>query len=130
MINIRKTKPEDNRQEISNIYEQSWKTAYRGIVPQDYLDSIPRGSWASKIDSPGWTTLVCELGGKLIGTTSVCKSRYKEYPDEGEIISIYFLPEYMHKGYGKQLLAAAVNELAGYDDIFLWVLEENTNARL
>ena len=37
---------------------------------------------------------------------------------------------YKSKEYGKQLLAAAVNELAGYDDIFLWVLEENTNARL
>jgi ribosomal protein S18 acetylase RimI-like enzyme len=35
----------------------------------------------------------------------------------------------MHKGYGKQLLAAAVNELSEYDDIFLWVLEDNTNAR-
>ena len=128
MITIRKITPADSRQEISNIYEQSWRLAYAGIVPQEYLDSIPRGRWASKIDSPGWRTLVCELDGKLIGTSSVCRSRFPEYPEEGEIISIYFLPEYMHKGYGKQLLAAAVNELSDYDDIFLWVLEENINA--
>ncbi len=129
MIKIRRITPGDSSLEISNIYEQSWKSAYKGIVPQEYLDSIPQGRWASKVNNPLWTTLVCELDGKLIGTSSVCRSRFEEYYGEGEIISIYFLPEYMHKGYGKLLLAAAVNELSEYDDIFLWVLEDNTNAR-
>jgi len=128
-LTVRRISPEDNRLAISNIYEQSWKTAYSGIVPQDYLDAIPQGRWASKIDTPGWRTLVCELDGKLIGTSSVCRSRFEEYPEEGEIISIYLLPEYMHKGYGRKLLAAAVDELSEYEDIFLWVLEDNTNAR-
>ena len=129
MLTIRKITPEDSRNEISNIYEQSWRAAYAGIVPQDYLDSIPSGRWASKVDSPGWITLVCEIDGKIVGTSSVCKSRFKEYPDDGEIISLYFLPEYMHKGFGKFLLAGAVRELSGYDEIFLWVLEENASAR-
>ena len=128
-LTVRRISPEDNRLAISNIYEQSWKTAYSGIVPQDYLDAIPQGRWASKIDTPGWRTLVCELDGKLIGTSSVSRSRFEEYPEEGEIISIYLLPEYMHKGYGRKLLAAAVDELSEYEDIFLWVLEDNTNAR-
>ena len=131
MLTIRKINDSDNRFEISNIYEQSWKSAYAGIVPQEYLDSIPKGQWASKVDRPGWTTLVCACGRKLIGTTSVSQSRFKEYPDAGEIISIYFLPEYMHRGYGKELLKAAIDELRsqGFKEIFLWVLEENTNAR-
>lgn len=48
-----------------------------------------------------------------------------------KIIWKVFRPEYMGKGYGKQLLAAAVDGLAqlGYRDIFLWVLEENRRAR-
>lgn len=50
MLTIRKITPEDSRNEISNIYEQSWRAAYAGIVPQDYLDSIPSGRWASKGD--------------------------------------------------------------------------------
>lgn len=131
MINIRKILPSDDRLEISNIYEQAWKKAYKGIVPQDFLDSLEKGSWASKVDRPGWNTLVVELDGKLIGTSSYSKSRFEEYSDAGEIISIYFLPEYMRKGYGKQLLAAAVDGLAsmGYNEVFLWVLEENKNAR-
>lgn len=49
----------------------------------------------------------------------------------GEIVSIYLLPEYIGKGWGKALLQRAVEELhkEGYRDIFLWVLEENRNAR-
>lgn len=131
MITIRKILSSDDRLEISNIYEQAWKKAYKGIVPQDFLDSLEKGSWASKVDRPEWNTLVVELDGKLIGTSSYSKSRFEEYSDAGEIISIYFLPEYMRKGYGKKLLAAAVEGLAsmGYSEAFLWVLEENINAR-
>ena len=49
----------------------------------------------------------------------------------GEIISLYFLPEYIGKGYGRLLLQAAGSELKkmGFDKVFLWVLEGNQNAR-
>ncbi|WP_330405892.1 GNAT family N-acetyltransferase [Faecalicatena contorta] len=49
----------------------------------------------------------------------------------GEIISIYLLPEYLGKGYGKQLLQAAIDDLIqmGYKDIFLYVLEANAKTR-
>lgn len=55
----------------------------------------------------------------------------KEMPDYGEIISTYFLPEYMGKGHGKELLSAVMDELKtmGFDEVFLWVLEDNHNAR-
>lgn len=47
------------------------------------------------------------------------------------MISLYLLPEYMGKGYGKRLLETAVKELGklGYAEVFLWVLEENKRAR-
>lgn len=32
---------------ISRVYEESWKTAYRGIIPASYLDSIPAGHWVT-----------------------------------------------------------------------------------
>lgn len=128
---IRKVNPSDSREEISNVYEQSWKTAYKGIIPQDYLDSIPKGQWCSSLDSPDRYNLVMLDGDKIIGTSSYCKSRFENYRDWGEIISIYFLPEYMGKGYGKDLLEQAVQELKamGFKQIFLWVLEDNHRAR-
>ena len=39
---IRYLQQEDDLLEISNIYECSWKYAYRDIIPQDYLNSIPK----------------------------------------------------------------------------------------
>lgn len=44
-MEIRFITPVDSRQEISRVYEESWKFAYKGIIPQDYLDGIPKGQW-------------------------------------------------------------------------------------
>lgn len=128
---IRKMNPSDRREEISNVYEQSWKFAYKDIIPQEYLDSIPSGQWCGALDHPSRYTLIMLDGDKIIGTSSYCESRPEKYKDWGEIISIYFLPEYMGRGYGKDLLEQAVEELKamGFKKIFLWVLEDNHRAR-
>ena len=67
----------------------------------------------------------------MVGTSSFCLSRFPQFEDCGEIISLYLLPEYMGKGYGKELLKTAISELSaqGFQEIFLWVLEENNRAR-
>lgn len=121
----------DDKEAISRIYEESWKAAYCGIIPQDYLDAIPKGRWIKNLDIPEWHTMVCVENGEYIGTSSFCKSRFKQYPDFGEVISIYFLPDYMGKGYGRILLKTVLNELKkqGFSEVFLWVLEENIRAR-
>lgn len=130
-MEIRYLTPADDRMAISKIYEESWKYAYRGIVPKDYLDSIPEGRWASGLDRENRSTLVCVDGGKLVGTSSFCGSRFEQFPGWGEVISIYLLPDYMGKGLGRLLLESVISELKklGYTDIFLWVLEENLRAR-
>lgn len=121
----------DDRLAISKVYEKSWKYAYQGIVPQDYLDGIPEGQWASHIEQADRENLVMVQDGVIIGTSGFGKSRMEEMNGFGEIISLYFLPEFMGKGYGRLLLQAVVSELKkmGFDKVFLWVLEENHNAR-
>ncbi len=130
-MEIRHIQINDDRLAISRIYEEGWRYAYRGIVPQDYLDSIPEGCWASCLDQEGIGSLVVEEDGNLVGTSSYSRSRWEQFEGAGEIISIYFLPEYVGRGYGRLLLEAVVRELKklGYQEIFLWVLEENLHAR-
>lgn len=130
-MEIRYITPVDDRMAISKVYEESWKYAYKGIVPQDYLDSIPEGGWATGLGDPKRKTLVYTDKGRIIGTSSFCESRFDKFSGQGEIISIYLLPEYMGKGYGKNLLEEVVEELKrlGYQNIFLWVLEDNIRAR-
>ena len=129
---IRHIRPEDDRMSISEIYERSWKHAYKDILPDSYLNAIPRGHWASVIDSPGWNTLILFDWGKMVGTSSFCQSRFPQFEGCGEIIFLYLLPEYMGKGYGKELLKFVTAELSaqGFQEIFLWVLEENNRARV
>lgn len=121
----------DDRLAISRIYEESWKFAYRDIIPQSYLDSIPSGKWAAHVDAPEINSLVMLDGSRYAGTASYCPSRFDEYKGLGEIVSLYLLPEYMGKGHGRLLLDVAVYQLEtlGFQELFLWVLEENHRAR-
>ncbi len=130
-MEIRSLRQTDDRARVSRIYEQSWKYAYRGIIPQAYLDAIAPGRWAARLDQPGRSTLVMLDGGAMVGTCSYGGSRFPEFAGFGEIVSIYLLPEYMGRGYGGLLLQAAVERLgqAGFACLFLWVLEENRRAR-
>ena len=130
-MEIRHFNQNDDPFEISNVYENSWKYAYKNILPKEYLDSIPRGQWANATKKAGMNSLVMLENDVIIGTASFCKSRWKPYRDYGEIVSIYFLPEYMGKGYGSLLLGQCIAELkqCGFDKVLLWVLEENDRAR-
>ncbi len=139
-MEIRHIEKSDDRFAISRIYEESWKFAYKDIVPQDYLDSIPAGRWAPCLDQEGVHSLVViedDIGKSpvesrlFVGTSAYSRSRSAEFENFGEIISLYLLPQYIGKGYGKLLLDAVVGELAelGFRDIFLWALEDNQRAR-
>ena len=130
-MEIRYITSEDDLFEISNIYEKSWKYAYRNIIPQDFLDSIPAGRWADRVIAEGIYSLVLTKGSVMVGTASFCRSRWQEYSGYGEIISIYLLPEYIGKGCGGPLLRACLEELKkmGFERILLWVLEDNHRAR-
>ncbi len=130
-VEIRAICPEDDRLAVSRVYEESWRYAYRGIVPQDYLDGIPRGRWACQPDEPGLRALVLTEGGEIAGVSSFGPSRFPDLAGWGEVVSLYLLPEYMGKGYGARLLSAALEELKGmgFREAFLWTLKENRRAR-
>lgn len=130
-MEIRYIFPTDDKYEVSNVYEQSWKCAYKYIIPQPYLDGISVGHWVEYLCQGKSHNLVVVENDTIIGTSSFSKSRFAKYKNYGEIISIYFLPEYIAKGYGKLLLDRTIKELKklGYMRILLWVLEDNHKAR-
>ena len=130
-MEIRPLTAGDDRLAVSKIYEESWKYAYRGIIPQAYLDLIRSGRWAAGLDSPDRKTLICVEEGRPVGVSSFCPSRLERLSGWGEVVSLYLLPDSMGKGYGRRLMEAVLSELKrlGYQDVFLWVLEENHRAR-
>lgn len=130
-MNIRPLLPDDKLEAVSHIYEASWKSAYRGIVPQAYLDSLSQRGWTSFLTASGHDTLLLCDKNTPVGVCAYGPSRWPTWPQQGEIISLYLLDAYIGKGYGRALLQTAVDALIkhGYREIFLWVLEENRRAR-
>ncbi len=125
----------DDIKDISRIHALSWKSAYKGIIPQTYLDELKEDFWVSAFET--WlndkvlTAQVMMENGSIIGCVAYGKARDKSLFSWGEIVSIYLLPEYFGKGYGNKLLESALLDLkqSGFQNIYLWVLKQNQRAR-
>ncbi len=130
-MEIRKVNKNDDFEAIGNIYACSWKTAYRGIVPQSYLDGLNGGRLSTTLANSQYDAFIILDGDKYVGTSSVCAARDEKKVGWGELISIYLLPEYFGKGYAKPLFDCSVNALVseGFTNIYLWVLDENIRAK-
>jgi len=130
-MEIRKIVNTDDFNAISRIYALSWKSAYKNIVPQEFLDELPENRWADVLRHSSYDNFVMLKNGEYIGTSGVCPARDEGMDDWGEIMSIYLLPEYFGKGFGKPLFVNSVSALLdkGYDKIYIWVLERNVMAR-
>jgi len=122
-------------QDIAQIYTSAWKTAYRGLISDEYLDGLSSSRWLSHIEKnldEGYPiTLVLENNALLAGTSSLGEARDSDLDDSyGEIWSVYLLPEYWSLGLGHRLLEFGLNELVimGYTNASIWVLPENKRA--
>lgn len=125
-------RPAQNEELINaaGIYCKSWKQAYRGIIPDDYLESLIPELWRPAFKDPGRTCLTAWANGEAAGVCCFGKGRDESLKDQGEIYSIYVPEEYQGQGTGWQLMEEAMKQLrlSGYSQASLWVLEENKPA--
>ncbi|WP_294371475.1 GNAT family N-acetyltransferase [uncultured Clostridium sp.] len=120
---------------LSKIYASSWKHAYRGIVPDEYLKNLKDDFWVEKFKK--WIgerilkVKLIYLDDEPAGAISYGKSRDDKFPDYGEIWSFYMKPEYFRKGLGRKLINSAISDMVdkGFKNCYLWVLDKNKNAR-
>ena len=59
-MEIRKRKETDCLAAISRVYEESWRAAYQGLLPQAYLDAIPAGYWVPYLQQAGRECLLLQ----------------------------------------------------------------------
>lgn len=133
-INISLAKLDDAKY-CADIHAESWTFAYSNIVPKDIIDQhnarwpmVWRKMLVNNVDSH----YVIVLDSKIIGFLTIAVSRDSDLKDIFyEIIGLYFDPEYIGLGYGKQAMDWVKKEIKsrGYDNISLWVLKENNRAR-
>jgi ribosomal protein S18 acetylase RimI-like enzyme len=126
----------DDANDIARIHVDTWRDAYKGIVPDAYLKDLSKekraATWAgSLLRSPNNTLVATGDIGQILGWVSFGSSRDDDGSGIGEVYAIYLQSDHWGKGYGKNLLADAENRLSeeGFSTITLWVLELNYRTR-
>lgn len=126
----------DDAQAIARIQVLAWQAAYRGLMPQSYLDGLDveqraeywrRGLSRSHERDP---ILVVEADGEVVAFAAIGPASDTEAA-EGELYAINVRPEYWGQGVGDALLHHVHNALAGlgHQTAMLWVLPGNQRAR-
>ncbi len=138
MVTIRRATTADAAP-IAEIHVGSWREAYRGLIPQEYLDGldIPQRvvMWQQILASVRWPSggvLVAEDDREVAGFVSFSPSGDddKGRSPIGEIKAIYLAPTAWGKGLGRELMIAALAGLraVGSAQATLWVLASNQRA--
>ncbi len=134
---IRLATPED-AQGLTRVHVRSWQSSYRGLIAQDFLDSIDSterlAGWKKTLAHPemfGVFVAVAPGSGEIVGFSAGGKNRDSASRYPGELYAIYLLGEVKGQGVGRELFQACFQWLRerGHVPMLLWVLKENTRAR-
>lgn len=134
-VSIRQTTVEDAAI-ISFIGVASWQAAYRGIIPDSYLDSISveqREKHLTKSLAVSANRFaIAQIDDKDVGMICFYPS-HDEMVTEGtwEVEALYILPQYWNRGIGRALMQYAFEYMKDQKITVcdLWVLAENSCAR-
>lgn len=125
---------------IGALHIRSWQTAYRGHLPDPFLDALSAELerrvefWRSHISASGsalheiW---VADVEAHVNGFMAIGPARNAESPGSGELYAIYVHPDCWRRGLGRILLQHATRRLTEleYSAAILWVLASNLKAR-
>jgi len=123
---------------IAHVHIESWRTTYRGIVPDTFLASMSYEAreryWTgvlSQAESQDFVFVAQAEQGDIIGFTSGGPERSGDPVYKGELYAIYLLQEYQGQGIGRRLVASLAERLyqAGMSSMLLWVLAANPACR-
>ncbi|OLC25785.1 MAG: hypothetical protein AUG06_04050 [Actinobacteria bacterium 13_1_20CM_2_65_11] len=121
---------------IARVHVSSWRSTYRGMLPDDFLDSLSESNYAERwkrVIADGTSKVfVAEEGADVVGFASGGRERAGEPGYEGELYAIYVLDVAQRRGFGRDLLRATVGGLRemGLADMIIWVLSDNQPARV
>ncbi len=100
---------------IAAVHVSAWQDAYRGIVPQSYLDELAVADrerrWVDILERNSSETLVA-AEDHIIGFVSHGKSRHESAAEDvGEIYALYVASSHWSMGVGQLLCEAALARL-------------------
>jgi GNAT superfamily N-acetyltransferase len=131
---VRKAAPSDARS-ISEIYVESWRNTYAGLLPDELLIGLD----ANDRESRWWRHVLANRPGRqsafvaesndhgVVGFVSGGAARDRRFEYDGEVYTLYLRDDYHGLGLGKRLftaMAAQLVETRG-SSMIVWVLQGN-----
>jgi GNAT superfamily N-acetyltransferase len=120
---------------ISEVHDEAWTTAYRGIIPAVALEKMMarRGPayWGRLTARGGAGTLVLAFDGSIAGYATLGPNRVKRLNYGGEVYELYIRPTHQGAGLGRRLFREARRVLKAnkLDGLVVWALADNMQAR-
>lgn len=132
-IQIRPARVEDAAG-IARVHVDSWRTSYRGIVPDEVLANLSyqkrEEMWRTGLSNPARTNydyVAVDERGRIVGFVTGGTLRDGDPRYESELHAIYLLKEVQGQGLGRRLMLTFVERLlqSGITSMLLWVFEHN-----
>jgi ribosomal protein S18 acetylase RimI-like enzyme len=119
----------DDAPAIALIQVETWQTAYRGVVADDFLDQMSvedrTTRWSEVLQKPNTITFVAESDGEqIIGFANGGPERDGRGDFQGELCGLYVHPDWQRQGLGKRLVAEFARWLltSGQESMIVWTL--------
>ncbi len=117
---------------IARVQVDSWRTTYKGIVPESHIASLSYSKREERwqqffATSDEHFAFVADDGNELVGFASGGVNRDDDKTFQGELYAIYLLEECQRRGVGRLLVKAVAGRLLqnGMTSMKVWVLAEN-----
>ena len=125
----------DDAAQIARVHVDSWRTTYRGMLPDDFLASLSEehytDRWQRVIAEGSSRVHVAEEPEGIVGFASGGRERAGEGTYAGGLYAIYVLDRAQRRGHGRELVRAVAGALREMKlhDMIVWVLRDNAAAR-
>lgn len=120
---------------VARVHVRSWRTAYHGLMPDEYLAALNPEDRAARYDFASFDpakphTIVASEGLSVVGFVTAMPSMTTGRTGVGEICALYVDPDMWGRGIGVGLISSGRRYLSelGFKAAELWVLEGNTRA--
>jgi ribosomal protein S18 acetylase RimI-like enzyme len=117
---------------LVNVFNDSWRHAYQGVIPHLQLDLMIRrrnADWWRTAARSSDNLLVLDVGDRVVGYATSGQSRSRGQP-QGEIYELYLTPDFQGLGFGEHLFEACRFGLdqRRLNGLLVWALADNDAA--
>ncbi|BAZ11830.1 GCN5-related N-acetyltransferase [Calothrix sp. NIES-4071] len=124
---------------IARVHVDTWRTAYRGIISNEYLAGLSykkrENGWYQILNTASenrdFIYVAENQSGEIIGFANGGLERSGDSIYKGELKAIYILEDSQRKGIGRRLVQTVALKLSqeNINSMLVWVLADNSACR-